>query len=1176
MSPELAAHREWFEIWLTKQLHHRVSFQAVELRWRGLYPLLEFVNLVIQDRKQQPFFQAQNFSLKLSIFSSLYNRQLVVKELWVEDSNLQIERKSLEKWLINHFEVLNEGMEISTPWLAFDWLFTWPNVDISHVRVEYHDELGRALHIENLAARLGDINTQHVITGSFSLQDYAATKIQFTISLPIEKPANDFSDIKFYLDSKELLLAPLKPFLPNNDFDLQQGIFNAKIWGERHANQWDNIQTLLDLKEIIGTYQQQTFAINALKANGLWHALDGGGWMLTADNMHAVVNQIGLGTNQLTFMQLPSTSKEKAFYGLVFDQVLLRAIKPFIPVSAGIINLKGKIYDGFISYDAENPQSLYQAQAVVEDVLLQLAKPDVTFTGAAGDIYVDPDAIHVSAHANRLKVFSKEQLEYPLRFNNLAGEISWFAEQDGKHLQWQDVHFTNSDLTLQSSGVVLLPNLKEKPYINMTVEFAAESATSLNHYYPLSMDDDLRPWLMHSILSTAPLSARVVWRGPIAEFPYLNNQGVMEAEIGIENASLRFDPDWPTIHNLQTDIYWHNQGIFFNHARGKIGDIQIENLSAAIEELQKGGKATLAAVGKIETDLAIAQDFIEHSPLDPIIGKKLSFMRMSGKSLFDLGLKIPLHEEKRDVEVNGEIQLQSAKVFFPAKNASVNDLQGTVTFTEKKIASNWMSAKTDATPLQLRLATDNPQSARPTYLVDVKGNYRAEDLTPYLPNYLADKISGKSTFSARVFVPDLKNKRWSAEFESDLQGIKTTFPAPFAKRADQKFASKLSLKMPENDETALHFKYGSFIQGDVKLIQKNSWQFVSGSFRLNNLKSIFPINQIDLNAVKQDKYVKVTLNGSYAQGEVLWPLDNKYPLICKMKKLVLGSVNSQQKLKLSELPNIDFRAENLVFKNKQLGEVQFRFKKNGNTALIYPFTMRRPTWQMSGSLNWNASGNGYSQFKGNAVSKNLGASLQDLDLPSVVLARQAQFQGQLQWSGSPADFSLKNLQGDIHLALHNGLVVEHSEAPTLQASKVLTFLSANSLRRRMSLDFSDMSQKGFSFDRLQGDFKLTAGNAFTQNTYLDGPMAYISLYGRIGIAKQDFDAHLNVIPYLSSTLPVVATLAAGPVAGVMTWVANRFVSPAVNQIVTRVYTMKGSWQRPEIELVYQQQGRQLK
>jgi uncharacterized protein YhdP len=70
--------------------------------------------------------------------------------------------------------------------------------------------------------------------------------------------------------------------------------------------------------------------------------------------------------------------------------------------------------------------------------------------------------------------------------------------------------------------------------------------------------------------------------------------------------------------------------------------------------------------------------------------------------------------------------------------------------------------------------------------------------------------------------------------------------------------------------------------------------------------------------------------------------------------------------------------------------------------------------------------------------------------------------------------------------------------------------------------------------------------------------------GKIGLAEKDYNLTLKIFPNVTSSLPLVATIAAGPVAGVATWLADKIFSHQVKKMTEIHYNVTGSWSKPNM------------
>ncbi len=187
-------------------------------------------------------------------------------------------------------------------------------------------------------------------------------------------------------------------------------------------------------------------------------------------------------------------------------------------------------------------------------------------------------------------------------------------------------------------------------------------------------------------------------------------------------------------------------------------------------------------------------------------------------------------------------------------------------------------------------------------------------------------------------------------------------------------------------------------------------------------------------------------------------------------------------------------------------------------------------------------------------------------MPASITAEQAHIRFNLQWPGAPYEINTTRLRGNFSFKASNGQIVDIGSSAEAKVSfgRLLTFLSLQSLGRRLKLDFSDLKAKGFDFTELQGHFTLSNGNAFTRDVTIEGPVATIAMTGRIGLLAKDYDLTIKIVPHFTSSLPVIVGLAGGPIAGVITWVANAVLGSTVQKIAETTYHMTGSWGKPEV------------
>ena len=87
------------------------------------------------------------------------------------------------------------------------------------------------------------------------------------------------------------------------------------------------------------------------------------------------------------------------------------------------------------------------------------------------------------------------------------------------------------------------------------------------------------------------------------------------------------------------------------------------------------------------------------------------------------------------------------------------------------------------------------------------------------------------------------------------------------------------------------------------------------------------------------------------------------------------------------------------------------------------------------------------------------------------------------------------------------------------------------------------------------------------------PAAQISIKGRTGLARRDYDQEMEVVPKVGGVLPVVGALAAGPAGAAAGALFQSVLSKPLKSAASARYRVTGSWDKPEITLIERNEAR---
>jgi uncharacterized protein YhdP len=196
-------------------------------------------------------------------------------------------------------------------------------------------------------------------------------------------------------------------------------------------------------------------------------------------------------------------------------------------------------------------------------------------------------------------------------------------------------------------------------------------------------------------------------------------------------------------------------------------------------------------------------------------------------------------------------------------------------------------------------------------------------------------------------------------------------------------------------------------------------------------------------------------------------------------------------------------------------------------------------------------------------STDVGATLRSLNYGEFMSAKHGDLQAHLTWPGGFDEGFLARASGGITLHVESGQLL------TVQpgAGRLVGLMSVAALPRRLSLDFSDLVDKGLSFDTVHGDFELRDGNAYTSNLLLSGPAAEIGIAGRTGLGTHDYDQTAIVTGKIGSTLPVAGAVIGGPVVGAALLLFSQVFKEPLKGVTRGYYRITGPWDAPVVERV---------
>ncbi len=272
----------------------------------------------------------------------------------------------------------------------------------------------------------------------------------------------------------------------------------------------------------------------------------------------------------------------------------------------------------------------------------------------------------------------------------------------------------------------------------------------------------------------------------------------------------------------------------------------------------------------------------------------------------------------------------------------------------------------------------------------------------------------------------------------------------------------------------------------------------------------------------------------------------------------------------ADIPPLTLDVDDLRFGDARLGTARLRTRALPTGMQIEQLQLRSPEQSIDVSGTWLGAGvRARTRLDVKVDSRDLGQLSDSLGYAGRIGGGHGTLRLAAGWPGTPADFEVSALEGQISIDARDGHLLELEPG----AGRVLGLLSVAEVRRRLMLDFSDFFSKGFAFNRMQGTVKLGEGRATTESLVIDGPAAEIRVRGDTDLRAQQFDQTVDVLPKSANVLTAVGAVAGGPIGAAVGAVANAVLKKPLSAMGAKTYRVTGPWADPKVEVMSREESR---
>ena len=880
---------------------------------------------------------------------------------------------------------------------------------------------------------------------------------------------------------------------------------------------------------------------------------------------------------------------------------------------------QGLLHDvGFRFRLVEGSAPAFAARAKIENLQIAANGGLPGVRGLSGSIEGNLQSGNLYLQSSRASLVIPKLFPAALEIEHLDGVVHWQRYAEMFRIESKRLTMNSASLGLVTRWQLDWPYAQSSPWLDMQLALDDLPIAEVRRFLPEKiMPPRAVAWLQQALVSGTATDARVLLQGRLDQMPFDHQEGRFEARFDFENTVLDFHPTWGQLDELGGTAVFTGRSMHITGTTGRILESPVERVVVVMKDLKE---PLLEIRGTAGGTLAGMLEYTSSSPLGARFGRLIDGMASSGDARLQLELDIPLKPELGKVRISGDVALDSNDLVPKGGGIGLTDIHGTLHFTGDGISVDKARARVLGQPVRVSVYRKGKAGQSKT-VVDIDGKLKLVDLMRKKGVVLAPHISGAARWRALLNIqnqPRPGTQQVELELRSDLKGVAIDLPEPFKKSAND--SRDLRIRWTPGQESTrpfairyadiadaqmllaaharglrkLHVRFNAgtaqlpeddviHLSGHVHELALGRWISVFSSAPAGGAKP--PPLTVDLSvknfylAGARVKNIQVTsklpdpwyfkVEGEGTSGWVRWLFaDKAIParLMANLQHLVITSQEQPEGaettggMRPQALPEMNISVANLNWAERDLGSIKLIAKRSLQGIEFETLDLDSKALVFTGSGAWlERDGRQSTRFHAGIQGGELGELALLLKTGSVVKGGKLDGSIQLNWPGSPADFSLATVEAEFDLRAEDGRLVSVDKGG---AGKLLSLFSLNTLQRRLTLDFSDVFKEGFTFDEMRGHFVVMDGDAFTNDFTIKGSSATIDIAGRTGLVAQDYDQLVTVTPQVSSTLPIAGAIAGGPAIGAAVFLADKLVGDKFNRITRIQYQVTGSWDKP--------------
>ncbi len=787
---------------ISRSIGLEVKIGALDTNWQGLRPRISISDVRVYDQDGR---EALLLPLVENVIAwrSLAARELRLHSFLIDGPKLTVRRDATGDFFVAGIRMSGDKGDGRVS----DWILSQGQIIVRGAEIEWRDELRKAppLTLSALNLRLENKGDAHRVGISALPPRALGSGLELRASLEggsVKHPAQ--WNGRIYAEFGYTNLAGWRAWV-DYPLDVRRGEGALRLWATLAGGRISQGTADVALSDVSARLATDLPVLEMTSVRGRVFGRE------TPSGYDFGVRGLALASPDAPAMNAtsfraswqPASSTSLAQHGSVSANLIelapLARLAEYLPFPADLRKLladlapQGNLLDAKFDWRGELPdQAVFTAKTRFAGLTMNAWRTIPGFAGMSGSLEATEKKGVVYLASRKTELDLPEVFPEPrIALDSLNGEIRWErtaqeATGAGLAVRIASLSFANEDLAGTAYGAYAWSG--EGPgVIDLTAHLSRADGKNTSKYLPRSslMGARSRDWVAASVLAGQSSEARLRLKGDLRDFPFLDPaKGQFQVAAKLSGAVLDYASGWPRIEDIEGDLMFERDRIDVVGRSGNILGVKLANVRVTLPSML-AAEPQLHIDGNAEGPTSLFLDYIQKSPVRRMVDGATDSLGGVGRGKLRLRLELALHEMSKS-RIAGDYQFTGNTVTLDPRLPPIERAGGRVNFTESSIAINDVRGQLFGD--QVRISGGSKPGG--SVLVVAEGRATMEGMRPVFDHPWRRRLAGAARYTATVAV---KDGRAQITFESPLEGVSSTLPAPLSKSAAEVLPLRLEV-----------------------------------------------------------------------------------------------------------------------------------------------------------------------------------------------------------------------------------------------------------------------------------------------------------------------------------------------------------------------------------------------